>query len=67
VSFTEVWGERSNQDLIDELAAPGIGFSCSIHASENGLIAEEKDLDDGVKMLNQAALIPQSKPVGDHY
>jgi hypothetical protein len=32
----------------------------SILKVENGLIVEEKGLDDGVTMLKQAGLIPQS-------
>lgn len=135
--FTEFWGENLNPAVIDELAAPDIRFSYSLHAPchgrdevrafatkfrdafpdlnfwgtaellaegdyvigqwegggthtgpafsdlpvgglpansgttmhftgvtilkvENGLITEEKGLDDGVTMLQQASLIPQS-------
>jgi predicted ester cyclase len=135
--FTEFWGERFYPDVIDELAAPDISFSYSLHAPrqgrdqvrafattfreafpdlnfwgtaellgegdyvigqwegggthtgpafsdlpvgrlpansgvkmhftgttilkvENGLIVQEKGLDDGVTMLKQAGLIPES-------
>jgi predicted ester cyclase len=135
--FTEFWGAHFNPEVIDELAAPDIRFSYSLHAPrrgrdqvrafattfreafpdlnfwgtadligegdyvigqwegggthtgpafsdlpvgslpadsgarmhftgvtiikvENGLIVEEKGLDDGVTMLKQARLIPQS-------
>ncbi len=33
---TEFWGERFNPDVIDELAAPDISFSYSLHASCRG-------------------------------
>ena len=34
--FTEFWGERFNPDVIDELAAPDISFSYSLHAPCRG-------------------------------
>lgn len=135
--FSEFWGERFNPDVIDQLAAPDIDFSYSLHAPcrgcdqvwafattfrdafpdlnfwgtadllgegdyvigqwegggthtgpafsdlpigslplnsgvkmhftgitilkiQNGLIIEEKGLDDGVTILKQAGLIPES-------
>jgi predicted ester cyclase len=135
--FTEFWGEQFNAKVIDELAAPDISFSYSLHTPcrgrdqvrafattfrqafpdlhfwgtadllgesdyvigqwegggthtgpafsdlplgslpansgvkmhftgitilkvENGLIVQERGLDDGVTMLQQAGLIPES-------
>jgi predicted ester cyclase len=34
--FTEFWGESFNPDVIDELAAPDISFSYSLHAPRHG-------------------------------
>lgn len=34
--FTEFWGKKFNPDVIDELAAPDIRFSYSLHAPRRG-------------------------------